>query len=123
MTGGRVAILGKTGRNFAAGMSGGIAYVFDEDGKFSSRCNLGMIHLEPLAQSGGDAELQEMIRAHLQRTASRKAKQILDQWAEHRSKFVRVIPVEYKKVLEKQGASVQSLGLKNTSQAQEVFSG
>jgi len=99
MTGGRVVILGPTGRNFAAGMSGGIAYVLDRDGKFASRCNTGMVDLETLDDD--DAELvRELITRHIDHTSSPCGQQILDQWTELRASVVKVMPRDYKRVLE-----------------------
>ncbi len=128
MTGGVVVVLGPTGRNFAAGMSGGIAYVLDRDGDFRSRCNLAMVELEPvpeedelleeLAHEGGDLEthglvdirkdltrydaqrLRGLIERHLHYTNSSVARDILDNWAEYLPKFVKVMPVDYRRALE-----------------------
>ncbi|GBD48724.1 glutamate synthase large subunit [Methylopila sp. Yamaguchi] len=127
MTGGVVVVLGKTGRNFAAGMSGGVAYVLDEAGDFAARCNLSMVDLEPVPEEeelleelhhhGGDLEfkgrihvdpdmtrhdeerLKQLIAAHLAHTDSARAKAILDDWATYRNKFVKVMPVEYRRAL------------------------
>jgi len=127
MTGGVVAVIGPTGRNFAAGMSGGIAYVLDEDGDFERRCNLAMVDLEPVpsenqvmehrAHQGGDLEshglvdvtdmtrfdeerLHQLIENHLHYTGSTRARAILDNWAAYLPKFVKVMPVEYRRALE-----------------------
>jgi glutamate synthase (NADPH/NADH) large chain len=127
MTGGVVVVIGQTGRNFAAGMSGGVAYVLDEDGTFRSRCNLAMVDLEPVHEEeelmqkihhhGGDLEwhgrvdisgdmtrhdderLHQLISNHLHYTGSSRAKQILDNWVEMRPKFVKVMPVEYRRAI------------------------
>ncbi|BDL40638.1 glutamate synthase large subunit [Methylorubrum extorquens] len=126
MTGGVVVSIGVTGRNFAAGMSGGIAYVLDEDGSFRDRCNLSMVDLEPVEEeddlmrrfhqdgdletkgrvdiladmSGHDEErLSQLLTNHMKYTGSPKAKQILDEWAAFRTKFVKVMPVEYRRAL------------------------
>ncbi|MDJ1158312.1 glutamate synthase large subunit [Chelatococcus sp. SYSU_G07232] len=127
MTGGVVVVIGPTGRNFAAGMSGGIAYVLDEDGSFAKRCNLSMVDLEPVEEEedlmerlhhhGGDLEhkgridiladmsghdeerLMQLIRSHLRYTGSARARAILDDWAACRTKFVKVMPVEYRRAL------------------------
>ncbi|MCZ8184521.1 MAG: glutamate synthase large subunit [Beijerinckiaceae bacterium] len=127
MTGGVVVVIGETGRNFAAGMSGGVAYVLDEDKSFRSRCNLSMVDLEPVEEEevllerdyhhGGDLEfkgridimgdmsrhdeerLHQLIANHLRYTGSARAKHILDHWAEYRTKFVKVMPVEYRRAL------------------------
>ena len=101
MTGGRVAVLGKTGRNFAAGMSGGIAFVYDEDGTFKTRCNLGMVDLKPM-HPAGVPELRSMIEKHVQYTGSEVAQRILDKWQMALRKFVRVMPRDYARVLTKQ---------------------
>ena len=101
MTGGRVVVLGATGRNFAAGMSGGIAYVHDPDGGFGGRCNMEMVELEDLAED--DLKLvQGLLRKHHLHTGSTVAEGILDDWAEQARHFVKVIPSEYKKALQAQ---------------------
>jgi len=102
MTGGRVVVLGKTGRNFAAGMSGGIAYVLDETGNFDYYCNRGLVDLVPVEDKGDVKELQSMINKHLLHTHSALASKILTNWEEYLPMFVKVIPFEYKKVLEEQ---------------------
>ncbi|MGH7259264.1 MAG: glutamate synthase subunit alpha, partial [Nitrospiraceae bacterium] len=99
MTGGVVVVLGKTGRNFAAGMSGGIAFVLNEDGKFESRCNLGMVELEPVSTVEDKKILRDMIEKHMRYTGSRKAKKVLDEWDAMLPKFKKVMPVDYKRVL------------------------
>ena len=127
MTGGVVAVLGYTGRNFAAGMSGGIAYVLDEDGSFENRCNLAMVELEPVPKEddlmesehhhGGDLEhhgrvdvskdmtrndedrLFKLIEKHLKYTGSGKALEIIKNWSDYRPKFVKVMPTEYRRAL------------------------
>ncbi|WIY52402.1 glutamate synthase large subunit [Devosia sp. YIM 151766] len=127
MTGGLVVVIGPTGRNFAAGMSGGVAYVLDEDASFRSRCNLAMVDLEPVQEEedlmqklhhhGGDLEwhgrvdisgdmtrhdderLHQLISNHLHYTGSTKARQILENWVEMRPKFVKVMPVEYRRAI------------------------
>ncbi|MGI9290399.1 MAG: glutamate synthase large subunit [Gammaproteobacteria bacterium] len=99
MTGGRAVVLGPTGRNFAAGMSGGIAYVWDVEGKFASRCNMGMVDLDPVEDDDDISELREMIELHLEYTGSDVAKRILDEWPEVLSQFVKVMPTDYKRVL------------------------
>jgi glutamate synthase domain-containing protein 3 len=125
MTGGTVAVLGKTGRNFAAGMSGGVAYVYDEDGSFASRCNTSMVALDKVlpaaeqAASGGSSDgwhkgladealLRQLIEDHHRWTGSLRAREILDHWAEARGRFVKVFPHEYKRALEKRSAEKQS---------------
>jgi glutamate synthase (NADPH/NADH) large chain len=128
MTGGVVVVIGPTGRNFAAGMSGGIAYVLDELGDFATRCNMAMVELEPVPEEddllerlhhhGGDLEakgrvdidqdmtshdderLYQLISNHVHYTGSARAKHILDNWADFRSKFRKVMPVEYRRALQ-----------------------
>ncbi|MDN5936611.1 MAG: glutamate synthase-related protein, partial [Nitrosospira sp.] len=128
MTGGVVVVLGHTGRNFAAGMSGGIAYVLDENGDFEQRCNLAMVELEPIAEEdqtiehlehqGGDLEthgrvdishhisrfdgqrLRNLIEKHSQYTRSARAHQILESWDDYLPKFVKVMPVDYRRALQ-----------------------
>ncbi len=99
MTGGRVVVLGKTGVNFAAGMSGGIAYVLDEDLAFNDYCNLSMVDLDPVESEKDIAELRGLIERHLKYTGSAKARQVLEDWNEMLPKFVKVFPIEYRKVL------------------------
>ncbi len=127
MTGGVVVVIGKTGRNFAAGMSGGVAYVLDEEGDFAERCNMAMVELEPVPEEddmleklhhhGGDLahkgrvdvsgdmtrhdeeRLAQLISNHLHYTGSTRAKAILDDWAHYRPKFRKVMPVEYRRAL------------------------
>jgi len=115
MTGGTVVVLGRTGRNFAAGMSGGVAYIYDEDGQFSTRCNLSMVSLEPVLSDAeqrdkvpssiwhrdmtDEQQLRKMIEDHHRWTGSVRARDLLDQWATSRSKFVKVLPNEYKRAL------------------------
>ena len=99
MTGGLVVVLGKTGGNFAAGMSGGFAYVFDEDSYFDQRCNLNTVDLESVTDSEDIKELKKIIHKHFIYTDSFKAKDILDNWEESLPKFVKVFPMEYRKVL------------------------
>jgi len=121
MTGGTVVVLGETGRNFAAGMSGGIAYVYDPDGDFAAKCNLAMVALEPLLSTteqeakgeralwhsttrGGagqsdEAILKGLIERHFKHTGSTRARNLLDAWAAGRAKFVKVFPAEYKRAL------------------------
>ncbi len=105
MTGGRVVILGSTGRNFAAGMSGGIAYVYNVDGKFSSLCNVDMIDLDPLDEDD-IIEMKEMISRHYMYTGSTVAKFVLDDFENQLRNFVKVFPKDYKKVLSEKKARV-----------------
>jgi glutamate synthase (ferredoxin) len=99
MTGGRVVIIGRTGRNFAAGMSGGLAYVLDEQGDFAIRCNLDMVELETLADEEDARLVQSLIEQHLYYTESTVAARILQNWGEISAKFVKVVPKDYKRVL------------------------
>jgi len=98
MTGGRVVILGDTGRNFAAGMSGGIAYVYDVKGKFKRNCNTEMVDLDPVGEKDA-IELKQLISRHAQYTGSRVAAFVLDDWENQLKNFVKVFPRDYKKVL------------------------
>lgn len=104
MTGGRAIVIGKTGKNFAAGMSGGIAYVFNEDGKFGELCNMGMVELEKLIDPEEQNWVREYIEKHARYTGSLKAKSLLDDWNSALSRFVKVMPIEYRMVLEKRKA-------------------
>ena len=118
MTGGTVAVLGLTGRNFAAGMSGGIAYVYDEDGMFAQRCNLSMVALDkvlPEADQADDglrhrnqtdeAQLKRMIEEHARLSGSERASALLAGWARTRGKFVKVFPNEYRRALKEMAAT------------------
>jgi glutamate synthase (ferredoxin) len=100
MTGGKVVILGSTGRNFAAGMSGGIAYILDEVGDFPTRCNTSMVGLEQLEDPDEIAELHQLIQNHADYTGSKKAAKVLAQWDQMLPKFVKVMPRDYKRVLQ-----------------------
>jgi glutamate synthase (ferredoxin) len=99
MTGGRVVVLGKTGRNFAAGMSGGVAYVLDEEGEFPVRCNPQMVSLEKLEDADETEALRQLIKRHADYTKSQKAFKVLALWEEMVPKFVKVMPKDYKRVL------------------------
>ena len=115
MTGGTVVVLGATGRNFAAGMSGGVAYVLDDDGTFASKANTAMVTLEPVLSENeqearitrdlwhlglaDEAILRRMVENHLRYTGSPQARKVLDNWAQYRAKFVKVFPNEYKRAL------------------------
>jgi glutamate synthase domain-containing protein 2/glutamate synthase domain-containing protein 3 len=100
MTKGLVVVLGKTGRNFAAGMSGGHAYVLDEDGDFAVRCNRGMVDLDPL-DADDAAELEALVRRHHDLTGSAVAARLLADWAATTRRFVKVMPTEYRQILSK----------------------
>ena len=108
MTGGRVVVLGKTGRNFAAGMSGGIAYVLDEDKTFSTRCNLGMVALESLESSDHDV-IKSLLEKHQRYTGSKIAAEILANWETASAKFVKVMPVDFKRVLLQQQEALKNV--------------
>ncbi|WP_367350918.1 glutamate synthase-related protein, partial [Ottowia sp.] len=115
MTGGTVAVLGKTGRNFAAGMSGGVAYVYDDDGQFAKRCNMSMVSLEKVLSAAeqkasmdpgiwhrgqtDEEQLKKLLDDHLRWTGSRRARELLDDWEATRARFVKVFPNEYKRAL------------------------
>ena len=101
MTGGRVVVLGRTGVNFAAGMSGGIAYVYDPEQDFDLRCNLDMVDIEPLRDQEDINFLKQMIERHVEYTDSPKGKELLENWEKTLSLFVRVMPMEYRRALGK----------------------
>jgi glutamate synthase domain-containing protein 3 len=98
MTGGRVVVIGSTGRNFAAGMSGGVAYVLNEQDDFNIRCNMGMVDLEKMDVEDSNI-VKHLISTHLQYTQSTVARRILDSWPEYQNKFIKVMPKDYKRVL------------------------
>ncbi len=119
MTGGTVVVLGATGRNFAAGMSGGVAYVYDSAGDFEKRCNTTMVNLERVVSAkeqgevsgwhsqtrdgereSDEAILKRLIERHFKHTGSTRARNLLDDWAVARAKFVKVFPTDYKRALE-----------------------
>jgi glutamate synthase (NADPH/NADH) large chain len=103
MTGGTVVVLGATGRNFAAGMSGGFAYVLDLDGEFGKRCNLAMVDLEAITDSEDESALKRLIENHQKYTGSKRATEILAGWAQYRAKFIKVFPKEYRRALAELG--------------------
>jgi glutamate synthase domain-containing protein 3 len=107
MTGGRAVILGPTGRNFAAGMSGGVAYIWDPENKFPANCNMEMVELEDVTHEEDIDELKSLIEEHGEITGSTVAESILNNWDESLKEFVKVMPTDYKRVLEerKQAAS------------------
>ena len=102
MTGGQVIVLGKTGRNFAAGMSGGVAYIYDIDGQFEKRLNNSMVNLYPLIECSGQdmVTVKGEIEKHVQYTGSERGKHILDNWDSEKSKFLKVFPRDYERMLE-----------------------
>ena len=99
MTGGRVVVLGETGRNFAAGMSGGVAYIWDRNKTFAPLCNMGMVELESLVEDEDIDEVKTLIENHLKYTGSDVAKQALENWDQAVKQFVKVMPTDYKRVL------------------------
>jgi glutamate synthase (ferredoxin) len=120
MTGGRVVVLGATGRNFAAGMSGGVAYVLDADGTFPVRCNKQMVELVKLADASEIGEVRAMIERHAELTGSVRAKQVLKLWEDMVPKFVKVLPKDYRRVLEAM-ERVKSQGLSGDQAVMAAF--
>jgi len=108
MTGGRTVILGPTGRNFAAGMSGGIAYIWDQQGDFNLRCNLETVELEPVEDGDDIVELRDLIARHQKFTGSTVAEHLLENFDEVLSEFIKVMPTDYKRVLEAQQTRAQA---------------
>jgi glutamate synthase (ferredoxin) len=108
MTGGKVVVLGTTGRNFAAGMSGGVAYILDETGDFASRCNPQMVGLESLEDKEEIDDLYQMIQRHADYTQSQKAAKVLANWKELVPKFVKVMPKDYKRVLQAIASAIEA---------------
>jgi glutamate synthase (NADPH/NADH) large chain/glutamate synthase (ferredoxin) len=139
MTGGTVAVLGKTGRNFAAGMSGGVAFVYDEDGQFGARCNTAMVSLDKVLSSAeqkaastqtklhGDqtdeATLRRLLEDHNRWTGSKRARELLDNWEQSRQKFVKVFPNEYKRALVEMHAREVALSSAGTGTVAAARSG
>ncbi len=131
MTGGTVVVLGRTGRNFAAGMSGGVAYVYDEDGQFARRCNTSMVALDKVLPQGeqaasaagwhretaDEALLRKLIEDHHKWTGSLRAREILDHWADSRARFVKVFPHEYKRVLAERAAKAEAVAVTTKAKA------
>ncbi len=120
MTGGQVLVLGPTGRNFAAGMSGGVAWVLDEAGDFATRCNQELVSLSGILDADEAAHVKELIRRHVAATQSARAKAILDAWDDHAAKFVRVMPNDYRRVLEAQ-ARMREKGLPEEEAVMAAF--
>jgi len=120
LTGGRVVVLGKPGRNFAAGISGGIAYVFDEDGDFARRCNRDMVELTQIEETDEAELLKNMIFRHLEYTGSARATELLVAWDEALPRFARVIPNDYRRVLEAE-RSTKLAGLTEMEAAMAAF--
>ena len=121
MTGGRAIILGETGVNFAAGMSGGIAYVLDQSQLFDTRCNLEMVDIEPVAEKEDIDFLKSYIERHVKFTGSKYAEAILKSWSEMLPRFVKVMPMDYKKALEKIKEREQK-NIDSVEMTEEVFS-
>ncbi|MCB1175237.1 MAG: glutamate synthase large subunit [Leptospiraceae bacterium] len=118
MTGGRVVVLGKTGRNFAAGMSGGIAYIWDPDKRFAQQVNPEMVDLDPVENPDDIAELRQLIEKHAAYTNSARAQSILDNWDQELERFIKVIPGDYKLALARlEEEQDLELGRKNASVA------
>ena len=125
----QVLVLGRTGRNFAAGMSGGMAWVYDEDGTFASRCNTELVTLAPLVDGAGGAggaenedvaEVRDLLARHLELTGSVRAADLLGRWDEVAGRFVRVVPNDYRRVLEAQARMVAT-GLDPEAAAMAAF--
>jgi glutamate synthase (NADPH/NADH) large chain len=109
MTGGRVVVLGQTGRNFAAGMSGGIAYILDTAGTFRQRCNMGMVELEDVSSDEDIAELRALIENHARYTDSTIAQRVLENWEASLGQFVKVMPTDYKRVLQERQTRLEQV--------------
>ena len=118
MTGGRVVVLGPTGRNFAAGMSGGVAYIWDQDAEFVTRCNLGMVDLEKVVEPEDIAELRGLIGQHLTYTGSTVAARLLADWDRLQPQLVKVMPIDYRRALEERRRISKDL-----ANRREVFHG
>jgi glutamate synthase domain-containing protein 3 len=122
MTGGLVAVIGRTGRNFAAGMSGGVAYVLDEHQLFDTLCNLDMVDLESIWQREDERLLHDLISRHHRWTGSQQAARILDNWQEVSGKFVKVMPIDYRKALQRLRER-EAVSAEQTAATEEVFRG
>jgi glutamate synthase domain-containing protein 3 len=120
MTGGTVVVLGRTGVNFAAGMSGGVAYVLDEDQLFDTKCNLEMVDIEPVTAASDRSRLRELVERHVKHTASEHASRILRDWTQVLPWFVKVMPVDYKRALERI-AKEQSKETEVVAMTEEVY--
>jgi len=122
MTGGTVVVLGTTGHNFAAGMSGGIAYVYDESELFGARCNLDMVDLESVWAEEDLRQLRSLVEKHLAYTGSPRARMLLENWESHAALFVKVMPIDYRKVLERMKLR-EDRDTETVSATEEVFRG
>ena len=120
MTGGTVVVIGQTGKNFAAGMSGGIAYVYDSTELFDTRCNLGMVDLESVWNREDCDQLKGLLTNHVKYTGSPRVKMILDNWEAHLPLFVKVMPVDYKQVLQRMKTQDRT-GKETVSASEEVY--
>ena len=109
MTGGCAVILGPAGRNFAAGMSGGIAYIWDPENEFEPNCNMEMVELESVESEADSEELRSLIEEHAERTGSTVAGELLDNWSSVLGQFVKVMPTDYKRVLAERKQREQEL--------------
>jgi glutamate synthase domain-containing protein 3 len=108
MTGGRIVVIGETGRNFAAGMSGGIAYIHDPTGSFPGKCNMGMVGLEKVIEFEEQETLKSYLLEHIELTGSTTAKELLEQWPQKIKEFVKVMPHDYKRVLLEQKSAASN---------------
>jgi glutamate synthase (NADPH) large chain len=122
MTGGTVVVLGSTGRNFAAGMSGGTAYVLDEHQLFDTLCNLDLVDIEPVLDSGDVDQLHTLIASHHEWTGSLRAKQILDRWRDMLGRFVKVVPIDYRRAIQRM-RDREDRQADSTPATEEVFHG
>ncbi len=122
MTGGGVVVLGPTGNNFAAGMSGGLAYVYDETELFDTRCNLDMVDVESVWQEEDVKRLHAMIENHFRQTGSQRAAQILENWESRLPLFVKIMPIEYRKSLERMRME-EEMNTESVSATEEVYRG
>ncbi len=122
MTGGTVVVLGKAGNNFGAGMSGGTAYVFDESELFDTRCNLDMVDLEPVWRQEDRVRLKELLEKHRRLTGSGRAGWILENWDSLLPLFVKVMPIDYRRALERMRLKEDVDG-ETVSATEEVYDG
>jgi glutamate synthase (ferredoxin) len=120
MTGGRVVVLGPTGKNFAAGMSGGVAYVYDERGEFPDNCNREMVKLYALDDPEEREQVRELVRRHAEYTGSSQSRQVYEDWDRAVAKFVKVYPNDYRRVIETQ-KRYHSLGLREEEAVMAAF--
>jgi len=121
MTGGVLVVLGHTGNNFAAGMSGGVAYVYDETELFDTKCNLDTVDLESVWTVPDQAELRALLEQHLRHTGSRRARMILEDWETHLPLFVKVMPLDYRRSLERMRLEERQVDRESVAATEEVF--